>query len=80
MPDGVRELRPPRGLEVRQQVELAGVVGAVARTAEGGYATGVPAAAERLWDQVSGVNTLHRTADDAGPAGDGARAVVGRRQ
>ena len=31
VPDGVGQLRPPRGLEVRQQVELAGVVGAVTR-------------------------------------------------
>ena len=57
VPDGVRELRPPGGLEVRQQVELAGVVGAVARpAAERDDAERVAAAAERPRDQVRRVD------------------------
>ena len=34
VPDRVRDLRPEARLQVREQVELAGVVGAVARTAQ----------------------------------------------
>ena len=81
VPDGVRELRPPRGLEIRQQVELAGVVGAVARTAaERHDAERVAAAAERPRDQVRRVDAVSRAADDAGPAGDGEPLAVGRRE
>lgn len=32
VPDGVRELRPPRRLAIRKQVELASVIGSVAVT------------------------------------------------
>ena len=80
VPDGVRQLRPPRRLEIRQQVQLGGVIGAVAVAAEGGYASGVPAAAKRLRDQVGGVHTVGRAADDARPPGDGGTLSVGRRQ
>ena len=75
MPDRVRELRPPRGLEERQQVEPTGVVGAVAHTAEGGYATGVPTAAKRLWDEVSGVYTVHCTQTMQGRPATAARCL-----
>ena len=80
VPDGVRELRAPGGLKVRQQVELAGVVGAVARTAAERHDTErVAAAAERPWNQVRGVDPVLGAADDARPAGDGGPLAVGRR-
>jgi hypothetical protein len=33
MPDGMRELGPPGGLEVREQVKVAAVIGPVAQAA-----------------------------------------------
>jgi len=42
--DGVRELGSQRRLQVRQQVELASVVGAVAATAESGDTERISAA------------------------------------
>jgi hypothetical protein len=70
MPDGVRELRPPAGLEVPQQIELAGVVGAMARAAaERDDAEWIAAAAERPRYEVGSINTVLGTAYDARPAG-----------
>jgi hypothetical protein len=81
VPDGVCELRPPGGLEVRQQVELAAVVGAVTRPAAERHDTErVAAASERLGNQMGWVDPVHRAADDAGPAGDGEPLTVRRRE
>jgi hypothetical protein len=80
VPNGVRELRPLRRLEVRQHVELAGGVGWVAHTAEGGCATGVPTATKRLRDRVGRVDPASCSARDARPALDGGAPAVGRRQ
>ena len=55
MPDGVRELRPPRRLQVRHQVELAAVIGAVASPAERDHTEPVSAPTQRAWDQVQSV-------------------------
>ncbi len=44
--DRVRELRPPRRLQVREQIELAAVVGAMAATAERSHAERVPTTAQ----------------------------------
>jgi len=46
MPNGVRELRPPHGLEMGEQVEPARVVGAVADT-DNGTTQVLPGTAER---------------------------------
>jgi hypothetical protein len=46
MPDGVRELRPPRRLKMRDQVELTAVVGAVTRSAQWDDAQCMAASAE----------------------------------
>jgi hypothetical protein len=80
VPDRVRNLCPPPGFQIGQQVEPTLVVRAVAHATKGGYATGVPTAAKRLWDQVGGVHTVGRAADDARPPGDGGALSVGRRQ
>jgi len=66
VPDGVCELRAPGGLEVRQQIEPAAVVGMVARPATERHNTErVTAAAERPRDQVRRVDPGCRAADDA---------------
>ena len=80
VPDGVGELCPPPGLEVGQQVQLAGVVGAVALPACRHDAERVAAASQRPRDQVRRVDPEGRCADDAGPTGNGGALPVGRRQ
>jgi hypothetical protein len=81
VPDGVCELCPPSGLEVRQQVQLAGVVGAVARApAERHDTERVATAAQRPRDQMRRVDTVGGAADDARAAGDGEPLAVGRRK
>jgi hypothetical protein len=70
--DGVGELRAPRRLEVGQQVELAGVVGAVAGAATERHDTErVAAAAQRPRYEVRSINAVLGAAHDARPAGDG---------
>ena len=80
MADGVCELRPPAGLEVRKQVELTGVIGAVAAAAERYDAESIAAPAERPRDQVRRVDPVGHAADDAGQARDGEPLAVGRRK
>jgi hypothetical protein len=78
VPDRVRELRPPGRLQVREQVELAGVVGAVARSAaERHDAERVAAAAEGAGNQVRWIHSVLGPADDARPAGDRGTLGVG---
>jgi hypothetical protein len=71
VPDGVRELRAPGWLEMRQQVELAAVVGAVACPACRNHTEVVVAAAYRPRDDVRSINAVLGAAHDARPAGDG---------
>jgi hypothetical protein len=54
----VRELGSPRGLEVGQQVELAGVVGAVVHTAQRDAARSLATAAKRPGNQVGWVDAV----------------------
>jgi hypothetical protein len=68
MQQPVGKLRPKARLEVRQQVELAAVVGAVAWPAERHHAVGV-VAAERARHQVGRGNSS-RAAGHAGLADD----------
>jgi hypothetical protein len=65
VPDRVRELCPPGRLEIRQQVELTTVVGAVAAPAERYDTQGVTTPAERSRNQVRRVDPLGGAADDA---------------
>jgi hypothetical protein len=60
----VRELRAEAGLQVRQQVELAAVVGSMAAPAERRHTIGVVAAAKRARNQVRRVDRPP-TADEA---------------
>jgi hypothetical protein len=78
--DGVGQLRPPRRLEVGQEIELASVVGAVASAAQRHDAERVAAAAQRPRDQMRGVDSGPRAADDARPSGDRELLLIGRRQ
>ncbi len=74
VPDSVRELGPPPGLEVGQQVELAGVVGAMTRRRQSGTTqSGSPHPPSDRGIRCAGSTPLRRAADDAGPAGDGSR-------
>jgi hypothetical protein len=72
VPDGVRELRPPPGLQIRQQIELATVKRAVTRhAAQRHHAQRLPAPAERPGNEMRGVDAGLGAAYDARPAGDG---------
>jgi hypothetical protein len=72
MSDGVAELGSPGRLEVREQVELAGVVRAVAGSpTERDDTERVPTPAQRTGGQVCRVDAVGRAADDARLPGDG---------
>jgi hypothetical protein len=77
VPDGVRELRPPRGLHVGQQVELASVIGTVAGPTERADTESIAAPAKRTRDQVRRVDPVSRPAGEAGPAGDRRPLAIG---
>jgi siroheme synthase (precorrin-2 oxidase/ferrochelatase) len=66
MEHGVRRLCSMAGLEDRDEVELAGVVRAVAATTERHHAERVVTAAERAGDEVSRVDTPRGAARQAG--------------
>ena len=66
----MRDLGPPLRLEVGQQLEPPGVVGAVVHPAQRHDAVGVIAAAERARRQVRGRDALGLQAHDAGAADD----------
>src|SRR5947207_15287702 len=73
VPDGMRQLRPPSGVEKREQVELPGVVRPMAATADSRDAKGVSASAQRTRYEVGGVHyaivAAYRTAGDGGLLG-----------
>lgn len=79
MPDGMRQLRPPSGVEKREQVELPGVVRPMAATAESRDAKDVSASAQRTRYEVGGVHSAIVAAYDARAAGDGGPLGVGGR-
>jgi hypothetical protein len=76
VPDGVRDLRAPGRLQVREQVELAGVICAVAGTTERNDVERI-AAPERSRDHVCRVDAMLGPAGDARCSGDD-RALRGR--
>jgi hypothetical protein len=78
MPDRVRELGAVGRLEMGQQVELTGVVGAVAGTTERNDVERV-AAPERSRDHVCRVDAMLGPAGDARPSDDGGALRVGGR-
>lgn len=71
------DLRPPCRLEIRQEIELATVVGAVVPAAQGDDAVGLVAPAERPRYEVGRVDGAAGAADETGEAGD-LEALSGR--
>jgi hypothetical protein len=67
----MRDLRPPRPLQVRQQIQLSAIVGPVMRPARRDHTEPIPAPTERAWDQVRGVYSPIGSAHNAGVSGDG---------
>ena len=77
MPDGMRDLGPPRRIDVGQQVQLAAIVGTVAPTTQGGHAQGVSASSQRPGNKVPRIDTRAGSADDAVASGDGRALTIG---
>jgi hypothetical protein len=77
VPDRVRELGSPSGLEVGEEVEPALVVAAVACSTERDYAQRIPASAQRAGDHVSRVDPAIAAAHDARASGDGGALSIG---
>jgi hypothetical protein len=61
----VRELRPPGGLKISQQVEFASVISAVVEPAQRNHAERVAGPAQRARDQARRIDPVVGAADDA---------------
>jgi hypothetical protein len=76
-PTALRELRPPRGLAIRRQVELASVIGSVAVTAQGGHAERIAGSRRASGDHAGRIHSMYDPTGDAGPTGDGGPLPLG---
>lgn len=77
VPDRVRELRTPGGLQVGQQVKLARGVCPVMQAAQRNAAGRIAAPAARARNQVCRIDSMVCSTYDAAPSGDGCALTLG---